>query len=80
MAWREIVHEDQLWRVDALAERRAEERSWQLILAFRSRANQAPKVLWAPYPLEATSKLSLFLQAGRITDAALSHLLAERLR
>jgi len=34
---------------------------------------------WTPYPLEATSKSSLFIQAERISDAALSQLLAERL-
>jgi hypothetical protein len=36
-------------------------------------------VLWTPYPLEATSKSSLFMQAERIPDAALARVLAERL-
>jgi len=34
---------------------------------------------WTPYPLEATSKSSLFIQAERIPDAALSQLLSQRL-
>jgi hypothetical protein len=33
---------------------------------------------WAEYPIEATSKSALFLQADRIPDAALSHFLVER--
>lgn len=35
--------------------------------------------MWTPYPLEATSKSSLFIQAERIPDAELSQLLAERI-
>jgi hypothetical protein len=34
---------------------------------------------WTAYPLEATSKSALFIQAERIPDTALSQLLAERL-
>jgi hypothetical protein len=53
MPWRVIAHGDQVWHVDAGAERRAN--------------------------TEATSKSSLFIQAERIPDAALSRVLAERL-
>jgi len=59
MPWRVIAHGDQVWHVDAVAERR--------------------QSFWTPYPLEATSKSSLFIQAERIPDAALSQVLAERL-
>ena len=37
------------------------------------------RAFWALYPLEATSKSSLFIQAERIPDTVLSQLLAERL-
>ena len=82
MSWRVIAHGDQVWHVDAVAERRANTAAWQLILSFRA-ASEAfqgrRRSFWTPYPLEATSKSSLFIQAERIPDAALSQLLAERL-
>lgn len=70
-----------MWHVDAVAERRANARSWQLVLTFRA-ASDAPRgnpALWTPYPLEATSRSSLFIQAERIPDADLARVLAERL-
>lgn len=94
MSWRVIAHGDQVWHVDAVAERRANTAAWQLVLSFRAASEPAafPQVgkgeagglirrrsFWTPYPLEATSKSSLFIQAERISDAALSQLLAERL-
>ncbi|HUL03039.1 MAG TPA: hypothetical protein VLV16_07425 [Gemmatimonadales bacterium] len=80
MPWRVIAHGDQVWHVDAVAERTATTASWQLVLAFRM-ASQQPRgqAVWTPYPLEATSKSSLFIQAERIPDTALSQLLANRL-
>jgi hypothetical protein len=36
-------------------------------------------MFWTLYPLEATSKSSLFIQAERIPDRDLSRLLQERL-
>jgi hypothetical protein len=51
-------------------------------LSFRAATESLPgrrRSFWTPYPLEATSKSSLFIQAERIPDAALSQLLAERL-
>jgi hypothetical protein len=66
--------------VDAVAERRANTQAWQLMLSFRSASAPArPQAVWAPFPLEATSKASLYIQAERIPDAALMRLLAERL-
>lgn len=80
MSWRVIAHGDQVWHVDAVAERRANTAAWQLVLAFRAAADPLAgrrKSFWTPYPLEATSKSSLFIQAERISDAALSQVLAE---
>jgi hypothetical protein len=80
MAWRVIAHGDQLWHVDAVAERRANTAAWQLMLSFRAASTPArPRAVWAPFPLEATSKSSLYIQAERIPDAALVQLLTERL-
>jgi hypothetical protein len=70
---------DQVWHVDALAERPANAGAWQLVLAFRAAARGSRRSFWTPYPLEATSKSALFIQAERIPDTALSQLLAERL-
>lgn len=81
MPWRVIAHGDKVWHVDAVAERRANARSWQLVLTFRA-ASDAPRgnpALWTPFPLEATSRSSLFIQAERIPDADLARVLAERL-
>src|SRR6266700_2208188 len=36
MPWRVIAHGDQVWHVDALAERPANAGAWQLVLSFRS--------------------------------------------
>jgi len=93
MPWRVIALGDQVWHVDALAERPANTDAWQLVLSFRAaaggqgvgvgwwgeRGGAAKLAFWTPYPLEATSKSSLFIQAERIPDAALSQLLSQRL-
>jgi hypothetical protein len=66
--------------VDAVAERRANTAAWQLVLSFRAASEPPPgqrRSFWTPYPLEATSKSSLFIQAERIPDAAIAQLLAE---
>lgn len=80
MPWRVIAHGDQVWHVDAIAERRANTEAWQLALSFRVASDRlkGPSI-WTPYPLEATSKSSLFIQAERIPDSALAEVLAERL-
>jgi hypothetical protein len=80
MPWRVIAHGDQVWHVDAVAERPPNTAAWQLVLSFRS-ASERPggRALWTLYPLEAASKSSLFIQAERIPDTALSDLLAARL-
>jgi hypothetical protein len=78
--WRIIAHGDQVWHVDAVAERPANTAAWQLVLSFRA-ASERPRgrAFWSLYPLEATSKTSLFIQAERIPDTSLSQLLAARL-
>ncbi len=83
MAWRVIAHGEQVWHVEPVAERRPHETAWQLALAFRAAApadRAGGRALWAPFPLEATSKSALFILAERIPDRALSRVLAERLR
>ena len=88
MSWRVIAHGDQVWHVDAVAERRANTAAWQLVLSFRAASDPMAgargaevtgrrRSFWTPYPLEATSKSSLFIQAERIPDTALTQLLAE---
>jgi len=77
MPWRVIAHGDQIWHVDAAAERPPNTEAWQLVLSFR--AASGGKASWTLYPLEASSKSSLFIQAERIPDAALTQLLAARL-
>ena len=90
MPWRVIALGDQVWHVDALAQRPPNTDAWQLVLSFRAAAGGpgagagagmgvGKRSFWTRYPLEATSKSSLFIQAERIPDAALSQLLAERL-
>lgn len=80
MSWRVIAHGDEVWHVDAVAERRANTAAWQLVLSFHvASAAGRRQSFWTPYPLEATSKSSLFIQAERIPDAALSQVLAERI-
>jgi hypothetical protein len=78
--WRVIAHGDQIWHVNAVAERPANTVAWQLVLSFRS-ASERPRgrALWRLYPLEAMSKTSLLIQAERIPNTALSEFLAERL-
>src|SRR5256885_17097316 len=78
MPWRVIAHGDQVWHVDALAERPANAGAWQLVLSFRSASERSGRSFWTLYPLEASSKSSLFIQAERIPDTALSQLLAGR--
>ena len=79
MTWRVIAYGDEAWHVEPAAERPAHDRFWHLVLSFRGTSGDLrERKFWAQYPIEATSKSALFLQADRIPDAALSHLLGER--
>jgi len=42
MSWRVIAHGDQVWHVDAVAERRANTAAWQLVLSFRAASDPLP--------------------------------------
>ena len=80
MAWRVIAHGNEVWHVDALAERRAHTEAWQLVLTFRAASERLRTASFlTPFPLEATSKSSLFIQAERIRDRDLTRVLEERL-
>jgi hypothetical protein len=79
MPWRVIAYGDEVWHVEPVAERPAHDRFWHLVLSFRGTSGgMRDHAFWAQYPIEATSKSALFLQADRIPDAALSHFLVER--
>jgi hypothetical protein len=41
MPWRVIAHDNQVWHVEAVAERRAHTQAWQLVLTFRAAADRA---------------------------------------
>jgi len=81
MSWRVIAHGDQvgMWMRSPSGTRI---RRLAVGVVVRAATESLPgrrRSFWTPYPLEATSKSSLFIQAERIPDAALSQLLAERL-
>jgi hypothetical protein len=78
MAWRTIATEDGVWHVRVAAERHAYKKTWQLMLSFRSvDPGSSDRSFWAPYPMEASSKSSLFVQAEKIPDAELHKMLVE---
>ena len=77
MACRVIDTEDEVWHVQAAAERHADERLWQLALSFRCYdGNRKSAAFWASYPIESGSKSSLFALADRIQDDELRNVLA----
>ncbi len=78
MAWRVISREGEVWHVHPAAERRPNQSLWQLMLSFRAADARATReAFWASYPIEATSKSSLFIQAEKISDASLHDLLCQ---
>lgn len=78
MPWRVINTEDEVWYVRPAAERRANNKLWQLTLSFRSEnPTREPRAFWASYPLESESKSALFNQADRITDDTLREVLSQ---
>jgi hypothetical protein len=76
MAWRVVEHQDQVWKVSVAVERCANMTLWQLVLAFRSAGPQSTS-FWTPYPLQSSSKSSLFAEADRIPDDRIAEVLAE---
>ena len=79
MAWRTVEFAESVWHVTYAAERRANSSAWQLILSFRTAAGPKSS-FWAPYPLESSSKSSLFAMAERIPHDRLTEVLAEHMR
>ena len=75
MAWRTVELGDTLWNVAVAAERRANNASWHLVFSFRT-IGPKPVSLWATYPVESSSKASVFAAAERIPDDKLAALLA----
>lgn len=77
MAWRVIDTNDEVWHVQAAAERRANDKMWRLTLSFRCHdGDRKSSAFWTHYPLESKSKSSLFALADRIEDEELREVLA----
>ena len=80
MAWRVIETGQEVWHVQPAAEMRPEGNVWHLTLSFRAaKSDRQPRVLWAPYPIESSSKASLFQAADRLSDEALREILSRQL-
>ncbi len=80
MAWRVIETNGERWNVHPAAEMRANVRLWQLMLSFRSAdVEREPRTLWAAYPMESSSRSSLFQAADRLSDDALRNILAQHI-
>ncbi|MBI4421392.1 MAG: hypothetical protein HY560_11260 [Gemmatimonadetes bacterium] len=80
MAWRVIDAAGQVWHCHPAAERRANAQLWQLIISFRTTTGVGDRrAFWAPFPIEAVSKSSLFHQAERISDDALRDVIVQHL-
>ena len=79
MAWRVVEHDDRRWTVSIAAERRANSPHWNLVFAFRP-ADVGQRSIWATYPVASSSKAALFAQAEKLSDDALTALLAEQLQ
>ena len=80
MAWRVLDNGDQVCHVQPAAEMRANVNLWQLVLSFRSKqAASEPRAFWAAFPLESSSKSSLFQAADRLSDDAIREVLVQHL-
>jgi hypothetical protein len=80
MAWRILSREGETWHVHPAVERRANQATWQLVLAFRPKgAEGGHRPFWASFPLESSSKSSLFLQAEKLSDEDLHDVLSRHL-
>lgn len=78
MVWRVIDTDDEVWHVQAAAERHSDEKLWQLALSFRCQnGSRKSRAFWTQFPLESRSKTSLFALADRIKDDELRQVLAE---
>jgi hypothetical protein len=78
MVWRVVEHGDRRWNVSVAAERRAHAAEWNLVFSFRCTSADG-RSFWATYPLSSSSKAALFAQAEKLSNDALTALLAEQL-
>jgi hypothetical protein len=78
MAWRVIQIDDEWWNVTLAAESCSGTAGWSLVLGFRAAAG-GQRAFWVPWPVESTSKASVYAQAERIPDDQLAQVLTERL-
>jgi hypothetical protein len=80
MAWRVIESGEDVWHVQPAAEMRPDAKMWQLTLSFRAaRSDREPRAFWASFPLESSSKSSLFQAADRLTNDTLMEVLTQHL-
>jgi hypothetical protein len=79
MVWRVVEHDARQWKVTMAAERRANSPQWSLVFSFRP-IELGQRSVWATYPVTSSSRAALFAQAERITDDALTALLAAQLQ
>jgi hypothetical protein len=79
MAWRVVELDEREWNVSVAAERRAHSDRWNLVLSFRER-DGGTRPFWAEYPLSASSRSSLLLQAEQIPNERLTAVLADLIR
>ena len=79
MAWRVVEHGERRWSVSIAAERRANSPHWNLVFSFRP-TDVGQRSIWATYPVASASKAALFAQAEKLSDDALTALLAEQLQ
>ena len=79
MVWRVVEHDDRRWQVSMAAERRPNSPHWNLVFSFRP-TEIGQRSIWATYPLSSASRAALFAQADKLSDAALTALLAEQLQ
>jgi hypothetical protein len=79
MAWRVVELDDRVWNVTVAAERRAHSDRWNLVLSFREQ-DVGTRPFWAEYPLSASSRSSLLMQAEKIPNERLTAVLADLIR
>ena len=80
MAWRVIDTGGEVWHVHPAAEMRPDVKMWQLTLSFRAtNSEREPRAFWASYPLESSSKSSLFQAADRLSNDALKEVLVQHI-
>jgi len=81
MAWRVIDIDDEIWHVQAAAERHPDGQLWCLSLSFRCQSGaRKSQSFWASYPIESMSKSSLFSLADRLGDDEIRQVLNQHAR